>query len=91
MGKLDKEKFVPLTLVMVDVNGLKLTNDAFGHKAGDMLLKKVANILKRECRSEDIIARIGGDEFILLLPKTDAKNADKIMNRINLAISKEKN
>jgi len=88
--KLDDEKYVPLTLVLADVNGLKLTNDAFGHKAGDILLEKIANILKRECRTEDIVVRIGGDEFVLLLPETDAENADIIINRINAAIANEK-
>ncbi len=88
--RLDKERYYPMTLVMADVNGLKLTNDAFGHDAGDMLLQKIADILKRECRSDDIVARIGGDEFVLLLPQTDAKNAETIIARINAAIAKEK-
>lgn len=90
LNRLNDEKHLPLTFIMTDVNGLKLTNDAFGHKAGDMLLKKVASILKRECGPDDIVARIGGDEFVLLLPKTDAKKANLIINRINLAIANEK-
>jgi diguanylate cyclase (GGDEF)-like protein/PAS domain S-box-containing protein/putative nucleotidyltransferase with HDIG domain len=88
--RLDTERNIPITLVMADVNGLKLTNDAFGHKAGDILLEKVANILKRECRDNEIVARMGGDEFIILLPKTDEKNANKIIERINTAIANEK-
>lgn len=90
LRRLDTERNFPITLVMADVNGLKLTNDAFGHKAGDILLEKVANILKRECRSDEIVARIGGDEFVLLLPKTDEKNTNKIIDRINTAIANEK-
>ena len=54
---------------MGDVDGLKLTNDIFGHAAGDRLLKKVAEVLRNVCRKDDIIARIGGDEFIILLLK----------------------
>lgn len=88
--RLDNEKYLPLTLVMVDVNGLKLTNDAFGHGAGDELLRRIAGILSRECRAQDIVARIGGDEFVLLLPRTDAPNADRIVERINSAIALEK-
>lgn len=80
----------PLAMIMVDVNGLKLTNDAFGHFAGDLLLKKVASILKMECNNEDILARIGGDEFILLLPKKNAKDTEKIIGRINKTIENEK-
>lgn len=87
---LDNDEYFPLILIMVDVNGLKLTNDAFGHKTGDLLLEKVAAILKRECRTDDIVARIGGDEFVLLLPKSDEQNANKMIERINNAIANEK-
>jgi len=88
--RINKERNIPITLVMADVNGLKLTNDAFGHKAGDILLEKVSNILKRECGANEIITRIGGDEFVILLPKTDEKEAEKIVKGINVAITNEK-
>lgn len=87
LRRLDTKRNLPLTLVMADVNGLKLTNDAFGHVAGDMLLKAVADIMKKELRSDDILARIGGDEFVLL-PKTDSVAAQLIVNRIKDKISK---
>ena len=80
--RLDSNRFMPLTIIMGDVNNLKLTNDIFGHHAGDKLLITIANILKSVCREEDIISRWGGDEFIILLPKTDEKNALEIINRI---------
>lgn len=85
----DAEPYYPLTLVLGDVNGLKLTNDAFGHDAGDQLLKKVAAVFRNTCREGDIITRLGGDEFILLLPKTDALNAKIIVNRLNEALLSE--
>lgn len=87
--RLDTERNLPMTLVMTDVNGLKLTNDAFGHKAGDLLLEKLANIIKKQCRSDELIARIGGDEFVLLLPRTNEKEAEVIVRRISAAIEKE--
>ena len=59
-----------------------MTNDVFGHTAGDELLKKVAAILLRSCSENDIVARLGGDEFIILLPKTNAENVSKILSRI---------
>lgn len=87
---IDDNKQVPLTLIMADVNGLKLTNDAFGHKAGDLILEKVANILAGACGSAGTAARVGGDEFVLLLPDTDAKNAERIIEKICAAIEEEK-
>jgi diguanylate cyclase (GGDEF)-like protein len=80
--RLDVPRNLPLSVMMLDVNGLKLTNDAFGHFAGDQLLLHVTKVIKEHCRLDDIIARIGGDEFIVLLPKTDITEAKKIADRI---------
>ncbi|MEL7654406.1 MAG: HD domain-containing phosphohydrolase [Bacillota bacterium] len=73
---------LPITLVIADVNGLKLTNDAFGHFAGDNLLKRFTNILIKELSAEDVAARIGGDEFAILFPKTDSAAAEERVNHI---------
>jgi diguanylate cyclase (GGDEF)-like protein len=54
---------LPLSLIIFDVNGLKLTNDAFGHQAGDLLLQKVARILQDHCGSEEVLARPGWGEM----------------------------
>lgn len=88
LNRLDTKRNLPITLVMADVNGLKLTNDAFGHLSGDKLLKEVADIMKNELRADDILARIGGDEFVILLPKTDTFAAQLIIDRIRDKISK---
>lgn len=79
---LNQQQKFPLAVIMADLNGLKLVNDTYGHNAGDELLKKMANILKITCRKSDIIARWGGDEFIILLPKTDQKEVKKVIKRI---------
>ena len=89
LKRLDTLRNLPLSLIMVDVNGLKLTNDAFGHEAGDQLLQKVAQVLKEECRADDIIARIGGDEFVILLPKTDHLQVATLGERLIGATGKE--
>lgn len=73
---------LPLSIIMGDVNGLKLTNDTFGHIAGDKLLQRIAEEIIRGCRKDDIVSRWGGDEFIVLLPKTDEKSAKTVCDRI---------
>lgn len=87
LHRIDTERNLPITLVMADVNGLKMTNDAFGHQAGDKLLQYIADTIKGQCRADDIIARIGGDEFVLLLPKTGQDQAEKLIHRIKAAIA----
>lgn len=78
---------LPIALIMVDLNGLKLINDTYGHHQGDKLLKLMAEVLKKSCRNDDIVARWGGDEFVILLPDTDKKIAQKVVRRINNKIS----
>jgi len=90
MSRLDTERNLPISIIMGDINGLKLINDSFGHAAGDELLKKTAYAMKRFFREDDIVARLGGDEFVILLPKTDAPEAENIVRRIRDFISKEK-
>src|SRR6056297_940952 len=71
IDRLDTLRNLPFTIMVLDVNGLKLTNDAFGHAMGDKLLVSVANMMKNICRKDDILGRMGGDEFMILLPKTN--------------------
>lgn len=89
LKRLDYERQLPLSIIMGDLNSLKLTNDAFNHKAGDRLIKTVANILQESTRRNDIIARWGGDEFVILLPYTDIKEAEKIKERIKSNCQKQ--
>lgn len=88
--RLDVKRNLPLTIIMGDVNGLKLVNDSFGHSVGDKLLKKVAEVMTAGCRSDDIVARLGGDEFAILLPKTDEHKAKDIVRRIKERALNEK-
>lgn len=89
--RLNTRQMLPISIIMGDVNGLKLTNDAFGHDKGDELIKEVANILRKCCRSEDIIARIGGDEFSILLPQTTDEQVKEICGRIYAECVKYRN
>ncbi|MGB5824574.1 MAG: HD domain-containing phosphohydrolase [Proteocatella sp.] len=87
MKRLDIERNLPFAVMVLDVNGLKLINDAFGHEMGDKLLKTVAEIMKSVCRPDDIVGRMGGDEFYILLPKTNEEQAEAIKRKIMEATS----
>ncbi|WP_051412225.1 sensor domain-containing diguanylate cyclase/phosphohydrolase [Halonatronum saccharophilum] len=82
LPQIDKEENLPISIIIGDINGLKLANDVFGHKVGDRLLKKVAQIFKEATRSDDLVVRWGGDEFSIILPNTDNQGAQKIIDRI---------
>ena len=88
--KLDVKENLPLSIIMIDTNGLKIINDSFGHYMGDELLKKTAHAIKRACRAEDIIVRYGGDEFVVILPNTNDEEALIIASSIQALASQEK-
>ena len=82
LSRLDTNRQLPISLIMGDINGLKLINDAFGHSMGDCVLKRAAEIMTDSFRDEDIISRVGGDEFIILLPITTEDTALEIVKRV---------
>ncbi|PKM84632.1 MAG: sensor domain-containing diguanylate cyclase [Firmicutes bacterium HGW-Firmicutes-11] len=89
LRRLDTERNLPLSVIYGDVNGLKLANDIFGHEMGDELLRRVSDTLRQVCREDDIIARVGGDEFAILLLKTGNAATQTIADRISEAFAKE--
>jgi diguanylate cyclase len=88
MKRLDTQRQLPISMIMADLNGLKLINDTYGHNVGDRVLISAADILRKSCRQEDIIARWGGDEFVILLPRTSSEEAWSLGKRIERACSK---
>jgi len=79
----------PLTIVYIDVDDFKGINDRLGHHAGDRLLCLIASTLQRRVRSSDIVARVGGDEFALLLPDTDAEPTQRILSALKNLLVQE--
>ncbi len=78
-----------LSVVLLDIDDFKSFNDAFGHPAGDGVLKRIAGILDSTARASDVVARYGGEEFVLLLPETDSRGAVDTAERIRQAVSSE--
>ncbi len=90
LKQLEMNGILPLAVIITDVNGLKLTNDVFGHQEGDKLLKRTAQILRESCRRGDIIVRWGGDEFLVLLPYATEKVAQRIVEWVKSRSKNEK-
>lgn len=82
LKRLNGSRKYPISIIVGDLDNLKNVNDSFGHGIGDQYLKKTAGLLKEVLRSEDIIARTGGDEFVVLLLQTNKFTVKKICNRI---------
>lgn len=85
----DKDKPInyPLGIMMIDLNGLKILNDAYGHDSGDLALKQVASVLKDFAKDQDTVCRIGGDEFAIISIKTTENELEKSKNSIREKLS----
>ncbi|MCK4241169.1 MAG: diguanylate cyclase, partial [Candidatus Atribacteria bacterium] len=90
LKRLSTSRYYPLSIVMIDINGLKVINDTFGHQEGDRLLQHLSQILTSVSRQGDILARIGGDEFAILLPSTTSEDAHEFCERIKKACQQDK-
>ncbi len=88
MRRLALSRDYPISIISADLDGLKLVNDAMGHAKGDKLLKACADVLRLSLRRSDILARVGGDEFIILLPLTPKKTGQEILKRIRTRAAK---
>ncbi|MBW8185041.1 sensor domain-containing diguanylate cyclase [Shewanella nanhaiensis] len=81
---------VPVSVILLDIDYFKSVNDNFGHSIGDLVIKTVANIIRHQLRSEDIVCRWGGEEFLLLLPNIDLSHAADMAERIRESIAERK-
>ncbi|MBX3376597.1 MAG: diguanylate cyclase [Phycisphaeraceae bacterium] len=77
----------PLSIAMLDVDHFKSINDTYGHPAGDAVLQGVARLIQRECRTEDVACRYGGEEFALIMPDTGPPDAHNLCERIRSSIA----
>ncbi len=81
LSRISRGRQFPITIIIADVDDLKDTNDRLGHAAGDELLRRAASVLRETFRADEVVARIGGDEFVVMLPKTDAATAEMALDR----------
>ena len=82
MRRIEKSRLRPVSILIGDMDNLKKINDLHGHQAGDVALQSIANILRKCFRPDDLIARIGGDEFSVLLPNVNPEQLEQVKNRV---------
>lgn len=83
LSALQKSPFYSIGILILDIDGLKYTNDSMGHSFGDILIKRTSDCLRSACRADDVICRIGGDEFVVIFPNTNENTLLNITHRIS--------
>lgn len=86
LSDLESKRHDPVSIIIADLNGLKTTNDTLGHHAGDNLIRRAAEVLKAGCDNGFVAARIGGDEFAIVMPDTNAEVTDETIERIRALV-----
>jgi diguanylate cyclase (GGDEF)-like protein len=79
----------PFSVVLVDLDKFKEVNDTFGHLEGDLVLARVGRLLEQRCRQSNVVARYGGDEFIILMPETSVEQAQALAERLRLWLAQD--
>ncbi|MDD2422447.1 MAG: diguanylate cyclase, partial [Heliobacteriaceae bacterium] len=91
MRRVEKGRLNSVGIIICDIDGLKVVNDTLGHNAGDAVLLAAARVIKKVFRENDVVARVGGDEFVAILPECDQDTVEQVCNRLKAAIREHNN
>lgn len=86
LARMERDEHYPISVVMVDIDDLKVINDTRGHEAGDEVLRRSAAVLRKVFRADDVVARIGGDEFAVLLPNAEESVVNIALERFRAEV-----
>ena len=87
IGRMENSRYFPISILLVDIDNMRTENESQGHPGGDELLRRSTQVLHAAFRSEDAIARVGGDEFAVILPKTGSAATEAILARVRMHIN----
>lgn len=90
LTRLDEKSYYPLSIILVNVNNMDLVNSQYGQAVGDSYIKKSVQILNNGCRGDDVVARLEGDEFVILMPRTEGAKVERAIDRIKRSLDQEK-
>ncbi|WP_052307077.1 sensor domain-containing diguanylate cyclase [Acetobacterium woodii] len=90
LARLDDSQYYPLSIIFVNINGIEKVNNQYGHAIGDILIRKAVQVLKQGCRGDDVVSRYDGDEFVILMPRTEGAKVERALERFKINMDEVK-
>lgn len=90
LQRMDEEQYYPLSIIFMNINGMSKINNEYGHAVGDILMRKAVQVLKYGVRGDDVVARYEGDEFVVLMPRTEGAKVERALERFKKSLDEVK-